>query len=76
MGWRYVAAIASLMLFGLLAARVFDEAETLRAPLMAGVVNILGLVLAVPIEKPKGERGWLKAAGSLGTSGALMYIAW
>ena len=76
MGWRYVAAIASLMMFGLLAARVFDEAETLRAPLMAGVVNILVLVLAVPIEKPKGERGWLKAAGSLGTSGALMYITW
>ena len=76
MGWRYVAAIASLMMFGLLAARVFDEAETLRALLMAGVVNILVLVLAVPIEKPKGERGWLKAAGSLGTSGALMYITW
>ena len=75
-GWRYVAAIASLLMFGILAARVIDEVETLRAPLMAGFVSILVLVLAVPIQKPKGESEWFKAAGSLGTSGAVMYIAW
>ena len=75
-GWRYASAIASLLMFGILAARVTCEVEVLRAPLMAGFVSILVLVLAVPIQKPKGESEWFKAFGSLGTSGALMYIAW
>ena len=76
MGWRYVAAIASLLMFGALAFRLVDEAEALRGPLMAGFVSILVLVLAMPVQKLRGESEWFRAAGSLGTSGAFMYIAW
>ena len=76
MGWRYIVAIASLAVFGILAARLVDEAEPLRAPLMAGFVSILVLVLAVPVQRPRVEIEWFRAAGSLGTSGAFMYIAW
>ena len=74
MGWRYVAAIASLLMFVMLAFRIIDE--PLRVSLMAGFVSILALVLAVPIQRPTGEKEWFRVAGFLGTSIAVVCTAW
>ena len=76
MGLRYVFATASLLVFVLLAFEVLGDAGALRGPLMAGFVSILVLVLAIPIQVPRGENEKFKTFGSLGTAGAFAYIAW
>ena len=76
MGWRYVAAIASLVVFVALAVDGFGEVEALQSPLMALFASILVVVLAIPTKRPRGENEWFRALGSLGTALAFTGIAW